>query len=68
MGKTWDTEEIEKFIESITGVFDRYTEHLRSLEDGLAKYYNNPVFDSSKASQSAKSLNLSGFWRLLWAL
>ncbi|MBO4912505.1 MAG: hypothetical protein J5504_07245 [Butyrivibrio sp.] len=52
MGKTWDTEEIEKFIESITGVFDRYTEHLRSLEDGLAKYYNNDTYRGQAAEAS----------------
>lgn len=52
MGKTWDTEKIEKFIESFAGAYDRYTDDLHSLEDGMSKYYFNDTYRGQAAEAS----------------
>ena len=55
MGKTWDTEKIEKFIESFAGAYDRYTDDLHSLEDGMSKYYFNETY-RGQAAEASKNL------------
>ena len=52
MGKTWDTEKIEKFIDSFAGAYDRYTDDLHSLEDGMSKYYFNDTYRGQAAEAS----------------
>lgn len=52
MSKTWDTEKIENFIESFVGAYDRYTDDLRSFEDGMAKYYYNDTYRGQAAEAS----------------
>ena len=52
MGKTWDTEKIEKFIASFAGAYDRYTDDLHSLEDGMSKYYFNDTYRGQAAEAS----------------
>jgi len=52
MGETWDTEKIEKFIESFAGAYDRYTDDLHSLEDGMSKYYFNDTYRGQAAEAS----------------
>ena len=52
MGKTWDTEKIEKFIDSFSRAYDRYTDDLHSLEDGMSKYYFNDTYRGQAAEAS----------------
>ena len=52
MGKTWDTEKIEKFIDSFSRAYDRYTDDLYSLEDGMSKYYFNDTYRGQAAVAS----------------
>ena len=52
MGKTWDTEKIEKFIDSFSRAYDRYTDDLHSLEDGMSKYYFNDTYRGQAAVAS----------------
>ena len=52
MGKIWDTEKIEKFIESFAGAYARYTDDLHSLEDGMSKYYFNNTYRGQAAEAS----------------
>ncbi len=52
MNKTWDTEKIENFIESFVGAYDRYTDDLRSFEEGMAKYYYNDTYRGQAAEAS----------------
>lgn len=52
MGKSWDTEKIEKFIDSVAVAYDKYTDDSRLLEDGFAKYYYNDTYRGQAAETS----------------
>lgn len=52
MGKTWDTEKIEKFTESVAAAYDKYTDDSHLLEDGFAKYYYNDTYRGQAAETS----------------